>query len=107
MTRKPSVWLACTAGAAVVAAVIVFLVLQGTVDAADKWSSVGGFLTALVTVVVGGVAWFVRRDTESATPSSEDGGRPVKRRWWAILLGNRTVFIGDGQTNINNQRHDD
>lgn len=108
MSRRTSVWTAVTTGVAVIAGAVVFLALQGSADKADKWSSIGGFLTALVTVVVSGIAWSVRRDTDAntATPTTE-GQRPIGRRWWAVLLGNGTVFIGDNQRNVYRGRDDD
>ena len=107
MTRRTSTWIAVTAGAAVVAAAVVFLLLQGSADKADKWSSIGGFITALVTVVMSGVAWFVRRDTGSSTAAPAVQGSPPDRPGrWAVLLGNRTVFLGDHQQIVHHARDD-
>lgn len=100
MARRVTKWIVCTAGIAVVAAAGVFLSLQ-SLDNADKWSSVGGFLTALITVVVSGAAWALRRDA-AATGS---GSRA--RRWWVLNWRNGVVITGDNTVNRVEYRKDD
>ena len=99
MARRVTKWIACTAGVAVVAAAGVFLSLQ-SLDNADKWSSIGGFLTALITVVVSAAAWALRRDAANAAPPSR------ARRWWAFNWRNGVVINGDNTVNRVENKND-
>jgi len=100
MARRVTKWIVCTVGIAVVAAAGVFLSLQ-SLDNADKWSSVGGFLAALITVVVSAAAWALRRD------AAEAGAPPRARRWSAFNWRNGVVINGDNTVNRVEYRTDD
>ena len=93
MSRRPKTWVAVTAAVAVVTAAVVFLSLH-TLAQADSWSSIGGFLTALVTVAVSGVAWARRSRSEAAA-----GPRRARGGWRVFNIGNGVVFTGDNARN--------
>jgi len=92
MSRRLKTWIALTAAVAVVAAVAVFLSLH-TLAQADSWSSIGGFLTALVTVAASGTAWARRDRSEPDDPRRPRGG------WRVFNIGNGLVFNGDNARN--------
>lgn len=92
MSRRPATWIAVTGAIAVVAAAVVFLSLH-TLAQADSWSSIGGFVTALVTVAASGVAWARRDRSEPDTPRRSRGG------WRVLNIGNGIVFNGDNAKN--------
>jgi hypothetical protein len=98
MKRKPSVWVAATAGIALVAGATVFLAVHSLSDA-DSWSSIGGFVTALIAVVVSAVQWVARRPdgADESEPKRQRRARPGFRFAW--FSRNRYVFYGDGQHN--------
>jgi hypothetical protein len=104
MKRKPSVWVAATAGIALVAGATVFLAVHSLSDA-DSWSSIGGFVTALITVVVSAVQWVARRPdgADESEPKRQRKARPGFRLAW--IWGNGTVFYGDQQRNKVVQKH--
>jgi len=98
MTGRAARWMACTAGVAVVTGVVVFLSLQSLADA-DSWSSIGGFLTALITVVVSVAGWVFRRAPAEAPA-------PRRRGWTALNWGNQVVINGDNTENRVDLRND-
>ena len=103
MRGQAQVWVAATAGVALVAGVVVFLAVH-SLSEADSWSSIGGFLTALVTVVISTVAWVARRPDRTDEPGSKTG--KGSRSWLNLFLGNQNVFYGDHQRNkVGNTDH--
>ena len=96
MKGKSSVWVAATAGVALVAGAAVFLAVHSLSDA-DSWSSIGGFVTALVTVVVSAVRWVAHRpdDADESMPKRRRRARSVLNLFWK----NGIVFSGDRQRN--------
>jgi hypothetical protein len=91
MSTRTAKWLACTVGAALIGATVTFLALQG-LSGADSWSSIGAFLTALVTAVIGAVAWLFRRTT---APASSNAVAPPRTIWRVLNLFNRKVIVAD------------
>ena len=69
------------------------LPLLQTLADADSWSSIGAFLTALITVVVSAGAWVFHRGADAG---SAPGAR---RRWTAFNWGNQVVINGDRTNN--------
>jgi hypothetical protein len=94
MKGRPAVWAAATAGIALVAGATVFLAVH-TLSAADSWSSIGGFVTALITVVVSAVRWVAHRPDDADQPKANRPrrARPGWRLAW--IWGNGTVIYGE------------